>query len=68
MRNSIGKADQSMTLEAFGRAGEEDFKDFWFNDVLFPHPAQQLADYQERFGVRFGGIRKPVGFSTSTVL
>lgn len=49
--------------------GTADFEDFGFNDVLFPEPAAQLADYHTRLGVRFGGIRKPrLGNADSLVM
>jgi len=39
-------------------AGETNFSDFGWNPILFPEPAEQLADYKAR-GVRVVGIRKP---------
>jgi alpha-glucosidase len=42
------------------QAGTETFKDFWFNNVTFPDPAAQLAEYAAApLFMRFGGIRKP---------
>ena len=42
------------------QAGTETFQDFWFNNVTFPDPAAQLAEYAAApLFVRFGGIRKP---------
>jgi alpha-glucosidase len=45
--------------------GTPDFNDFGWNPALFPHPAQQLAEYRAQ-GIHFVGIRKPrVGNSES---
>jgi alpha-glucosidase len=38
--------------------GQADFKDFSFNPLLFPEPAEQIAAMRQQ-GVHFVGIRKP---------
>lgn len=39
--------------------GRSYYHDFSFNDVLFPEPSYQLADYNLRYNVHVSGIRKP---------
>jgi len=42
-----------------GPKGSADYSDFGFNELLFPHPKEQLKMYQEEMHVRVGAIRKP---------
>lgn len=46
------------TWDDFPSFGSPGFNDFGFNSNLFPEPASQIAEYQDR-GVKFVGIRKP---------
>lgn len=46
--------------------GNEDFKDFSFNEQLFPEPAAQIKALHDA-GVRFVGIRKPRLGNASTL-
>jgi alpha-glucosidase len=39
--------------------GSASFVDFGYNNVTFPSPAENLEEYHNDLGVRFGGIRKP---------
>jgi len=49
--------------------GSPDFTDFWFNNVTFPAPSEQLFYYHDKLNMRFGGIRKPrLGNSDSLVM
>lgn len=40
-------------------SGADWFRDFEYNDVVFPEPQAQLKAYHEELNMRFGGIRKP---------